>query len=69
MVAVESLENLPVNVTADPQAMNKILSSFHFGVKNVALLAHPQANTVGSTCVEIRSYLDIREGNLLLCIT
>jgi hypothetical protein len=66
VVAVESVENLPINVTADPQAMNKILSSFHFGVKNVALLAHPQANTEGNTCVEIRSFLDIREGNQVL---
>lgn len=53
---------LPVRVVAEPGFMSKHLSTFHSGVSEVALLAHPQGQARVGPTVELRSYIDPNKG-------
>lgn len=61
------IESLPVRVIVEPASMIKYLSTFHHGVEEVALIAHPQetgggvgggTNGGGAPTVEFKSYVD-----------
>ena len=55
----------PVNVAGKPATLTKWLSSFHSGVAEVAITAHPQTAATARKNVQIRSHLDPRKGTLL----
>lgn len=62
------IEGLPVRVIVEPSSMIKYLSTFHHGVEEVALIAHPKtgdaagggtgAIDAGAPTVELKSYID-----------
>ncbi len=61
------IDSLPVRVIVEPASMIKYLSTFHHGVEEVALIAHPKvtgggggggADGGGAPTVELRSYTD-----------
>lgn len=55
------IERLPVRVIVEPASMIKYLSTFHHGVEEVALIAHPQETGIdggGAPTVEFKSYID-----------
>ena len=55
---MNNMDDLPVRVVAEPVSMTKYTSTFHAGVTEVALVAHPtDRNSIGPT-VELRSYIN-----------